>query len=66
MPATGRAYRPKSTTTLSMYFVMAEKRGIDLHDLNGTTQNDITTGLGAVWHLDQIAPRHALPLMIEE
>jgi methylmalonyl-CoA mutase N-terminal domain/subunit len=49
----------------AMYFAMAEKRGIDLRELDGTTQNDITTGLGAVWHIDQIAPSKVLPLMID-
>ena len=49
----------------AMYFAMAEKRGLDLQTLNGTTQNDITTGLGAQWLVDQIPPGNALPLMID-
>ena len=49
----------------AMYFAMAEKQGIDLKELNGTTQNDIMVGSGNLWLIDQIAPRHVMRLLID-
>lgn len=41
----------------AMLFTVAEKRGIDLKQLRGTTQNDVMTTF-ALWFLDQVAPVH--------
>ena len=49
----------------AMYFVMAENRGLDLRELNGTTQNDITTSLGCLYLVDQVAPRHQMRFAID-
>ena len=40
----------------AMYFAMAEKRGLDIKQLNGTTMNDLILTLGCLWLLDQIPP----------
>lgn len=49
----------------AMYFVMAEKRGLDIKELDGTTQNDITTALGCLYLADQIPPREQMRLCID-
>ena len=49
----------------AMYFAMAEKRGVDLKELKGTTQNDIMVGSGNLWLIDQIAPKHVMRLLVD-
>jgi len=49
----------------AMYFVMAEKRGLDIKTLDGTSQNDITTSLGCLYLADQIAPRYQMRFCID-
>jgi methylmalonyl-CoA mutase N-terminal domain/subunit len=41
----------------AMLFTAAERRGLDIKQLRGTTQNDVMTTF-ALWFLDQVAPIH--------
>ncbi|MDI6754499.1 MAG: methylmalonyl-CoA mutase family protein [Thermodesulfobacteriota bacterium] len=59
---TGKAF---SHVQQAMYFAMAEKRGLELKELRGTTQADILTALGCMNYIDQIAPRHAIRLLAD-
>ncbi|MEK7847752.1 MAG: methylmalonyl-CoA mutase family protein, partial [Chloroflexota bacterium] len=54
-----------SPALTAMYFAMAEKRGLDLKTLDGTTQNDITTALGCIYLVDQVPPRHQMRFAID-
>lgn len=42
---------------MAMVFAVAEKKGMNLKELRGTTQNDVMTTF-ALWFLDQVAPRY--------
>jgi len=41
----------------AMIFTVAEKNGLNLKELRGTTQNDVMTTF-ALWFLDQVSPRY--------
>ena len=49
----------------AMYFALAEKRGLDVSRLDGTTQADLTTALGCLQLIDQVPPAPALRLCID-
>jgi methylmalonyl-CoA mutase, N-terminal domain len=64
--ATAIISHPMSSPPLTaMYFVMAEKRGLDLRALDGTTMNDITTALGCLYLADQVPPRYQIRFAID-
>lgn len=57
---------PMSSLPLSaMYFVMAEKRGLEPRAIGGTTMNDITTALGCLHLADQVAPARQMRLAVD-
>lgn len=49
---------------MAMVFAVAEKRGLNLKELRGTTQNDVMTTF-ALWFLDQIPPRYQLKFAVD-
>ena len=49
----------------AMYFVMAEKQGLDIKQLKGSTLNDIVLTLGCLWLLDQVPPQATLGLAVD-
>jgi methylmalonyl-CoA mutase N-terminal domain/subunit len=49
----------------AMYFVMAEKGGLALKDLDGTTQNDLVLFTACCNLIDIIPPRHLLRLCVD-
>jgi len=48
-----------------MYFAMAEKRGISLKRIGGTTQNDILLFTACNTPIDQLLPRHLIRLSVD-
>ena len=49
----------------AMYFALAEKRGIDLSQLDGTTQNDLVLFTSCCNLIDIIPPRHLIRLCVD-
>lgn len=49
----------------AMYIAVAEKRGIKLSEIEGTTQNDILTFQGSCRYNTFVAPRHQLKLSVD-
>ena len=49
----------------AMYFAMAEKRGITLRELDGTTQNDLVLFTACCNLVDMIPPRHLIRLCVD-
>ncbi len=56
---------PASLPLSAMYFAMAEKRGIPLPSLGGTTQNDILLFTVCNTPIDQIPPRELIRLSVD-
>ncbi len=54
-----------SAPLTAMYFLMAEKQGIDIKRLRGTSYNDVMGVGGYLWRPDQIAPRHQLRIIVD-
>ena len=60
-----------TTSTMScgvitaMYFAVAEKRGLDLKKLYGSTANDVTSCPGSVFFYDQVAPSVQLRIAVD-
>ena len=48
-----------------MYFALAEERGIDLHQLDGTTQNDLVLFTSCCNLIDIIPPRYLIRLCVD-
>ena len=49
----------------AMYFIMAEKRGIPVSQLDGTTQNDLILFTSCCNLIDIIPPRHMIRLCVD-
>jgi len=63
---TGVIGNPQASLPLSaMYFAMAEKRGISLKRIGGTTQNDILLFTACNTPIDQLLPRHLIRLSVD-
>ena len=52
-------------TLTAMYFAMAEKRGLKLKNLSGSTVNDVTSCPGSNYYYDQIPPRPTLRVAVD-
>jgi methylmalonyl-CoA mutase N-terminal domain/subunit len=56
---------PYSLPLSAMYFALAEKRGIPLDNLAGTTQNDILLYTVCCTPIEQIPPRNLIKLSVD-
>ena len=54
-----------SAPLTAMYFVMAEKQGMDLKQLRGTSYNDVMGVGGYLWRPDQTSPRHQFRTIVD-
>ena len=63
---TGVIGNPQASLPLSaMYFAMAERRGISLSRIGGTTQNDLLLFTACNTPIDQLPPRHLIRLSVD-